>query len=150
MSCTVVTKQIQAPLTEVFQVISDITQFATAIPHILRVEFLTDQKTGVGTRFRETREMNGREVTVELEVTEWVKNDRVRIVSDEGGTIWDTVFTVKPNAEQTELTLTMDARAYKLFARLMNYFIAGMIKKQIEKDMDHVKAYCESDRVKPD
>ena len=38
------------------------------------------------------------EATTELEVTEYVENDHVRMVADSHGTIWDTVFSVK---EQT-------------------------------------------------
>jgi hypothetical protein len=37
----------------------------------------------------------------------------------------------------------MDARPYKLMARVMNTLIGGMVKKAVEKDMDSVKAYCE-------
>ena len=46
------------------------------------------------TRFRETRVMKGREASTVLEVTEYESPRRIRLVSDEGGTIWDTVFTV--------------------------------------------------------
>ena len=67
-------------------------------------------------------------------MTEWVENDLVQIVSDEGGTIWETVFTVTLAAEQTELILTMDAKSYKLLSKLMNFFIMGMIKTYRKRD----------------
>ena len=65
------------------------------------------------------------------------------MVADSHGTIWDTVFTVKPAGDSTDLELTMDARAYKLLPKLMNPLIKSMIQTAIERDMDAVKAYCE-------
>ncbi len=113
------------------------------LPHIVNVEFLTEQRKGVGTRFRETRLMGKRKGSAELEVTEYVENERTRLVSDQGGTIWDTVFTVQPAAEGVELKMVMDANAYKLLAKLLNPLIKWMIRKFIEQDMDAVKSYCE-------
>ncbi len=80
------------------------------------------------------------------EVTEYVENQRVRLVSDTGGTIWDTVFTVKPADGGTELNMTMDANAHKLLPKLMNPLIMGMVKKFIEQDMDAVKEFCEKQK----
>lgn len=44
----------------------------------VNVLFLTDSEKGVGTKFRETRMMGKREAGTELEVTEYVPNERVR------------------------------------------------------------------------
>lgn len=143
MTRTIVSRQIRAPAETVFDAVAHINNFSKAVPGITKIEFLSDRQTGVGTRFRETRVMNGREATVELEVTEYEPNDHVRIVSDTHGTVWDTVFKVEPRGDQTELTMTMDANAYKLLPKLMNPLIRGMIQKAIESDMDAVKTYCE-------
>lgn len=71
--------------------------------------------------------------------------EEVRLVSDQGGTIWDTVFTTRPMGEGVvELEMVMDARAYKLPAKLLNPLIKGFIRKAIEKDLDAVKAHCEA------
>jgi uncharacterized membrane protein len=87
--------------------------------------------------------MRGREVTTELEVTEYEPNQRVRLVSDAGGTVWDTMFTVRDNDGESVVSLLMDARPHKLTARVMNRVISRMIRKGIEGDLDGVKAYCE-------
>ena len=146
MARTTVRRTIQAPIERVFDTVAHIENFSKAVPHIVNVEFLSEQRKGVGTRFRETRLMGKREASTELEVTEYVENERIRLVSDQGGTIWDTVFTVQPAAQGgVELEMVMDANAYKLLARLFNPLIKGMIRKFIEKDMDAVKAYCEQD-----
>lgn len=140
-----ITRLINAPVAKVFETVSDISQFSQALPHIVNVEFLSEQKNGVGARFRETRLMNGKEASTELEVTEYVENERVRLVADSHGTVWDTVFTVKTTNAQTELTMVMDAKAYKLLPKLMNPLVMIMIKKAIMQDMDAVKAYCEKE-----
>ena len=122
---------------------ANISQFSQAIQHIKKVEFLSDMKTGVGTRFRETRIVRGKESVTELEVTEYVKNDRIRLVADSHGTIWDTLFVVKADNDQTELTMTMEARSDKLIHRLINQLMKGMIANVIAKDLDYVKEFCE-------
>lgn len=139
-----ISRTIAAPLDLVFQTISDVRNFRDAVPHITRVEFLSDQQVGAGTRFRETRSTNGREQTVELEVAEYTENDRVRMISDAGGTIWDTLFTVSKETDKVSLEMQMDIKPHTLFARIVTPLIRGMVVKAVESDMDSVKLFCES------
>ncbi|MDF1666035.1 MAG: SRPBCC family protein [Planctomycetota bacterium] len=139
-----VTKEIQAPLALVFQTVADIREFSKVIPHIVDVKFLTEQQSGVGTRFVETRRMNGKDECTELEVTEFVENDKIRLVADSHGTIWDTTFTVTEQNGQTTLVMVMAAKAHKLLSKLMNPLIKGMVTKAVVSDMDEVKAFCEN------
>ncbi len=144
MGTTTVTRTVRASQKSVFEAVSHIENFSKIVPAITKVEFLSENKTGVGARFKETRLMGKREGTTTLEVTEYVPHERTRIVSDEGGTIWDTTFTVTPAGEgEVELKMVMEANAYKFLAKLINPLIKGMIKKFIESDMDAVKAHCE-------
>ena len=145
MTTTVVCRTIHASPERVFEVVADVRNFQRAAPHVVKVEFLTDSEVGLGTRFRETRVMNGRQASTELEVTEYVANERVRLTADSHGTVWDSLFTVKPAGDgQTELRLVMEARAHKLLPRLVNPLIRGVVQKAIEKDLDAVKHYCET------
>jgi carbon monoxide dehydrogenase subunit G len=143
MSRITVARNIAAPFPVVFKTVADINNFSQAVPHIVKVEFLSDVKSGVGARFRETRIMNGREASTELEVTEYVENSHVRLVADSHGTVWDSIFTVRQVGANTELSLTMDANAYKFLSKLMNPLMKTVIRKALEKDMDSVKAFCE-------
>jgi uncharacterized membrane protein len=145
MAQYVATRTIAAPVDRVFATVAHIDRFQEAVPHITNVEFLTETRSGVGTRFRETRLMRGREASTELEVTEYVQDERVRLVSDAGGTVWDTVFTVQTSGSGTELSMVMDARPYKLTALVVNPMISRMLTKALETDMDAVKAYCEGE-----
>ena len=144
MSSLTVSRTISAPVDLVFKTIAHIEEFSQAVPHIVKFEMLSDIRSGVGARFRETRLMNGRENTTELEVAEYVENDRVRMIADAGGTVWDTLFTVRPDDGGTELTVEMDCRPYKLVARFIVPLIRGRVATAVAKDMDAVKAFCES------
>ena len=146
MTSTTVTKTIAAPIDRVFETIADIENFKRAIPHIINVEFLSERRTGVGTRFRETRLMKGKESATELEVTEYVANDRIRLVADSHGTIWDSLFAVRAVPEGTELTMTMEAKAHQLIAKLMNPIVMPAVSSAVEDDLDLVKRYCEDGR----
>ncbi len=138
-----VARRIDAPVGVVFRTVAHVEQFSQAVPGILRVEFLSEVRSGAGVRFRETRMMMGREASTELEVTEYVENERVRIVSEAGGALWDTVFTVAPDGAGTELKMVMDARPQTLSARMTVPLIIGTVRKAVEEDMDAVKSFCE-------
>lgn len=144
MTQTIVSRTIDAPPELVFAAVSDIENLPAVIPNVVGIEILSESRSGVGTRFLETREMHGKEVVTELEVTECVPGERIRMVADSHGTIWDSVFTVRAAGGRTELVLTMDARAKQLLAGLLNPALKGMIKEGLEKHMDAVKEYCES------
>lgn len=139
-----VTTDIAAPLPLVFQTIADIREFSKVVPDIVNVEFLTEQQLGKGTRFVETRLMHGKEASTELEVTEYVDNDKIRLVADSHGTVWDTTFTVTEQNGQTTLVMIMDAKAYKLLPKLINPLIKGAVTKAVASDMAQVKAFCEN------
>ena len=134
---------IAAPQETVFQRLANIEQFTQAVPHITKVEFLSEQKYGVGTEFRETRVMNGREATATLKVTELVENESLRIISDEGGTEWDTKFQVSAQDGQTQMDMEMEARPQKRVAKFLTPLILPMVEKFVIQDMELVKSYCE-------
>lgn len=145
MSRTEVKRTVHAPIGRVFDTVAHIERFSEVVPEIVEVEFLSDTRRGVGTRFRETRLMGKRRASTVLEVTEYVPNERIRFVSDQGGTLWDTVFTTRPSGEgAVELAMVMDAKAYKLPAKLLNPLIKGVVRRAIEKDLDAIKASCEA------
>jgi hypothetical protein len=144
MTRVTVVRSIAAPLDKVFTTVAHISEYASAVRDIVRFEILSEVKSGVGTRFRETRLMRGKEVPTELDVTEYVRNERVRMVADSHGTCWDTLFAVRATEDQTILTTTLDARSRTLLPRILIPLMKGKLRKAIEKDMDAVKAHCET------
>lgn len=146
MTHTWLSRIIRAPAKAVFETVANATNYTKAVSDIVKVEFLTDQRSGVGTRFRETRMMGRRAATTELEVTEYVANERIRMVSDSGGTVWDSIFTVTPveDGDATRLELVMEARPYRLLSRILVPLTKSIVAKAIARDMDAVKGYLEA------
>ncbi|GAB5406046.1 MAG: hypothetical protein Aurels2KO_42770 [Aureliella sp.] len=138
-------RDIGADKSVVFKTLADIKNFSKAVPEIVNVEFLTEQQYGIGTRFHETRMMNGREAKTELEVTELVEDEHVRLVSTAGGTLWDTVFTVASGqAGSTHMQMSMSCQPQTFFAKIFVPVILPMVSKFVQADMDAVKTYCET------
>ena len=143
---------VNAPAGVVFSIVADISNFSKAVPHIEHVEFLSEARTGLGARFRETRLMGSRRATTVLEVTEYVRDERVRFVADEGGTVWDTTFTVEPGPDGrgTRLGMVMEAKPRRLGAKLLTPLMKGAVAKAIAADLDAVKAYAEAADARDD
>jgi uncharacterized protein YndB with AHSA1/START domain len=139
------TRTIRAPIERVFQTLARAEEFSKVVPGITRVEFLSEQHYGVGTRIRETRMMNGREAIGDLEVTELVENQRIRLVTTAGGAEWDTVFSVTPSEASTVLLdMEMEARPQGWFSKFVTPLVLGMVDAGVQRDMDAVKTTCES------
>lgn len=146
MKPIVISRSIVVSLDLVFETVSDIRSFREAVPHIKGIEFLSDQQVGVGKRFLETREMRGREQTVELEVAQCGETTRVRMISDTGGTVCGALFTVVEDIDQVTLQVQMDIKPYTASAKLTVPLIKGVVAKAVGYDLESVKAYCESNQ----
>ena len=144
MTTITVRRSIAAPATRVFEVASDIERFPEANPDVLGVEFVTERREGVGTRFRETRRQGSKEMVTELEVTEFdPAARRIRMVTDMGGTIWDTVFEVRESGSGAEVVATMDCRAHALLSKVLNPILKPLFKRGMERHFDSFQAHCE-------
>ena len=138
-----INRSVRAPVDKVFRTVAEPQEFAKAIPEITNMEFLGETKVGVGTKFVETRTMKGKEMKTALEVTEYEENNRVRMVTESHGTVWDSVYTVRANGPSTVLTLFMEARTGNILAKVMMTLMWGRITRSVEANMDMVKAHCE-------
>ena len=107
------------------------------------VEFLSAARTGAGVRFRETRRAFGARAQTVLEVTEYDAPRRVRLVADSHGTVWDTLFEVRGDGENTRLRVTVHARSHKLLARMTNRVLTGLVKNNIAADLADIRRWCE-------
>lgn len=137
-----VEREIPAPVDIVFRAVTDIEGLPDTNPDIVSVELLSEQRSGVGTRFRETRRAGKQEMETDLEVTELVENERARMVADSHGTVWDTVFTFAPTPEGTAFAMEMDARGHKLLNRMMNRIMSPMFRRGMKKHLAKLERYC--------
>jgi len=144
MTRIVAKKLISASRDVVFDSVSNFAEMPNTIPDIVGVEFLTKQHSGVGTRFRETRRMGKREMVTELEVTEMEAPERIRIVTDSHGTVWDTVFSLEERGADCELCIDMDARPHALLQRFLTPLMKPLFRRGIKKHLSFLKRHCEA------
>lgn len=139
-----VQRQIAADPEHVFAAATEIERFPEANPDVIKVEFITAQRSGVGTRFREFRAMGKKVLVSTLEITEHdPARRRVRMVTDLHGTVWDTTFEVEAAHEGARFTAQMECRAHKLLPKLLNPLLKGMFRKGMRQHMEHFAAWCE-------
>ena len=119
------------------------------------MRFLTDNETGVGARFLETRRFSGVQAlfakvfglsATESEVTGFEDGRMVRLLTKEAGALWHTTFTVTPNANDDEAQLDMLVRIepVSFMGKLVTPFLRPAAVKGITADVEAVKAYVEA------
>jgi ligand-binding SRPBCC domain-containing protein len=140
------TRRIAAPPAAVFAVVADVERMPARIPEVKKIEVLTAGPVGVGTKFRETRIMFGKEASETFEVVECDPGRRLTLVAVSCGAEYRCEHRFVPDAGGTVLELEIRTRALTLFARLMaplGWLMAGVMKKAIAKDLDAVARAAE-------
>ena len=90
-------RDVAASPEEVWRVLTDLDHAAETLSGVSRVELLTEGPYTVGTRWRETRKMFGKEATEEMRVTAVEAPARTTVEADSAGVNYVTVFTLTPN-----------------------------------------------------
>jgi hypothetical protein len=159
VAAIIVARRIYASHDIVFSAVADARAFARAVPGVIGFEFLSDVRSGPGTRFRRIRSTpvsgdnrvarcradidNGEIEVSDFEVTEYVKNKRLRVVNETRGVVWDSIFTITPTRNATLLTMRSEVRSHPLIARLVMPIVAFFRRKAVEAEIEAVKVYCE-------
>ena len=142
--------EIDAPVDLVFDRCTNLHRWADTITAIEKIEVLTDGDVGVGTRFRETRKMFGREATEEMEFLEFDRPSGYLLGAESNGCRYRTRFrleAVGDNGAKTKLTFEFQAEPLNLFAKVMAFLMKPMLKKvvgMVQKDLEDVKRACEA------
>ena len=134
---------IRAPREEVFDLTTTVEDYAEVVPTIVGVEFLTEQRSGPGTRFRETRRLGRRATTSELEVADFDQPARVRLVAERAGARRETTLTYLNTRDGTDLHLLVDVRPRSVLARVRSWFVRDPLAKDVEAELDAIEAYFE-------
>ena len=140
-------RTINAPVEVVFEAFADVHGFADRVDGIERVEVLTDGPVGLGTRFRETRIMFGKEATEEMEFTRFEKDQAITVSANSCGSHFDTIFQFQPQGDCTDVNIKMVIVPTTFVAKLMSplgFLMQGTMKKMMNSDFDQIQAYCES------
>lgn len=142
-----VSRHINAPVNVTFDVFSDLSKAQERIKGITKLEILSDTKEGMGTRWRETRIMMGREATEEMEISDFQPNQSYDVVASSRGVDYHTRYTFTKQNGGTQVDMVFTGTPTTLLTRLMmpiGYLFKNTTKKALEADMDDLKAVCEA------
>jgi carbon monoxide dehydrogenase subunit G len=137
---------INKPVGEVYAAFVDIEKIGERIPGIVKIEVTSDVKSGVGTHWKETRVMFGKESTEEMEITKVDEVKSITIESDSAGTHYVTEYTFVEKSEGTEVTMSFSGVAKSLMAKIMSPMMglmAGSMKKMLRADLESMKESLE-------
>ena len=134
-----VSRTVAAPVETVWAVATDLTAAPETLPGVTRVEVLEGEIFGVGTRWRETRTMMGREATEEMVVTAATAPSSYTVEADNHGVHYVSTFAFAPvGADRTEVTMTFagtPTAPQNPLVKLMGRFGLRMVRKTLEQDL---------------
>ncbi len=141
-----VTKLIGAKLGRVFALCTDLDGAPGRITGIKKIQKLTDDPVGKGTRWRETRKIMGREVTGEVEVTAFEAERGYTVEAYSQGVHYRTAFEFEPfGRHETIVRCSIEMEPRTLAAKLFVAVSSGTIRKSMEDDLADLKAAAEGD-----
>ncbi|MGX1811762.1 SRPBCC family protein [Nocardia sp. NPDC055321] len=150
MAVISVARTINAPVERVWAVLTDLDSAADTLTGVRKVERLAGEGYQVGTRWRETRAMFGKEATEDMEVAELSAPNRTVVVANSRGVDYRTEITVEPRGAGSELTFVFSgetqspSRLRALLERLTMPLAASMTKKMIAADLADIARVAEA------
>jgi len=147
MARIVLSKKIEATPSAVFAVFSDFANAAGRIKAITKLEILTPGPIGVGTRFKETRVMFGKDCTEEMQITAFDPGRSYEITCHSCGAEYRTIFHFAQDGDGTRVDAEFSTRATSFWAKLMaplGWMMKGMMKKCLQQDLDDLQKVAES------
>ena len=146
MTAITVSCHIDAPVERVFELASDLPNAAERIDDITKIEMMTEGPVGVGTRFRETRIMFKKECTEEMEINEFVPNERYATVAGSHGCTYRAEFVFTPEGGGTLVAMNFESTAHTFMAKIMSVmfkFMTGTMVKCVQRDLECIKKHAE-------
>ncbi|MFD3535509.1 SRPBCC family protein [Streptomyces sp. NPDC058664] len=146
----VVERRVAASPGRVWETITDLRDMPRVLSGVEKVEVLTEGGFDVGTRWRETRRMLGKEATEEMTVTECEPPDRYLTVADSHGMHYVSELILTPDGSGgTTLRMTFSARpahgrAPGFVTRLLTRFGTKAVAKALAKDLSDIANAVES------
>jgi len=120
---------------EVFDFITASENAPKVTSSVVSMVKLTEGPVRVGTRYRETRLMNGKEHSTELEVAAYEPDQRYAMKNLTEGIETIYHYSFKPEKEGTRIELVCEVKATGL-KKLMVPMVASILKKE---DGDHLQ-----------
>ena len=139
---------IPASKAKCFEAFSDLNSLADKVTAITEIELLTHGEIGVGTKFKETRVMFGKESSEVMEITLFDRDSHIREEAHSCGMHYISDWKFTESEGQTSVSISFNIQAQTILAKLMKpmfLFMSGSLKKAFITDMEDMKkAICEN------
>lgn len=139
---------INADRKRVFEVFRDLDKAAANVGGITKVEVLAGPaQLNLGTKWRETRTMFGKEATEEMWVTAFEQDVSYVAEAESRGTHYRSEYRFTPQGSGTRVDLTFEGVPVSFGAKLtgvLGVLFAGGAKKALHKDLVDLKRACET------
>ena len=126
---------------DIFGILSDPVAQAEALHCIDSAELIGDIEQGAGMRFRETQIVGDRNRTTDFEITEWSPPTHLRIVCEEGGTVWDSSFDITEHPGGAQLVISMTPRTQRLLPRVLNPLMKPLFRRGLSQRLDALEQH---------
>lgn len=136
-------EHIARPPREVFAVISDPTRATEFLDNITASEKLTDGTIAVGTVFRETRMVSGKEASADLLVAAYEPDTHVSISSEAEGITVTYHYRLAAEGGGTRLDWSCELQAGGL-RKMMLPVVATIMKREDGDHLQKLKTYLET------
>lgn len=138
-----VSRTIPAAPEQVFAAATDVVGAPRRIDGIESTELLTDGPVGLGTRFRETRVMFGKEATEEMEVVGFDPPRSWSLAAESCGCKYLTEIRFVPDGAGTRIEMDFGGEPQTFLARIMGAVMAplmrGTMVKCLEQDLESLE-----------
>lgn len=145
-----VARETSASPAAVWAVLTDLDRFPEVLSGVTAVARLDDGAAfEVGTRWRETRELFGREATEELEVTALDAGHRYTVEADDSGTHYHSVLAVEATGDGSTITMTFTAEQgdgwlNRVLAQTIGRLFLRATRRALRRDLDDIAATAEA------
>ena len=146
MATITVANEFAAPVERVFQMFTDVEHGSPQVSGIKKIEMLTPGHFGLGTRWRETREVLGIRDSAEMEVTSFEQNRTYTVTHHKAGIRIDTTFYFEAADKGTKVSVEFELDSAGLPPGLLqplNWAIAGKVRDVIGHDLADLKTSIE-------
>ena len=143
-----ISRQVAATPEHVWDVIADVANSAHVIGAIDSVELLAGPSpVELGTTWRETRTMLGRQATAEMTVTAVDPGRSYTVRAHSAGTDYESRVSVAPAGDGAVLAMTLGATSTSTQGRLLSATVGrlfvGATRKALEQDLADIAAVAE-------
>ncbi|MEM7128283.1 MAG: SRPBCC family protein [Chloroflexota bacterium] len=129
------TEQIAGSLQDIFDFIINPENASKVLTGVIENVQITDGPIQVGTRFRETRRLNNKETSMELEVVTFEPPHRYAAAGTQMGVTATYHYTLTPEEEGTRVDLEAEVTT----GLLMKLMLPTIVKEMQKQDGDHLQ-----------